>query len=57
MPITLPADLPAYNVLQREGGMVMADDRATRQDIRPLRIGLRLRARLLYCDANGDWRF
>ncbi|MGA1233692.1 MAG: homoserine O-succinyltransferase [Rhodobacteraceae bacterium] len=40
MPITLPADLPAYNVLQREGVMVMADDRATRQDIRPLRIGL-----------------
>ena len=40
MPITLPADLPAYNVLLREGVMVMADDRATRQDIRPLRIGL-----------------
>ena len=40
MPITLPADLPAYNVLQREGVMVMADDRATRQDIRPLRSGL-----------------
>ena len=40
MPITLPADRPAYNELQREGVMVMADDRATRQDIRPLRIGL-----------------
>ena len=40
MPIKLPADLPAYNVLTSEGVMVMADDRATRQDIRPLRIGL-----------------
>ena len=40
MPITLPADLPAYDVLSREGVMVMADTRAARQDIRPLRIGL-----------------
>ncbi len=40
MPITLPADLPAYDVLAREGVMVLADDRAMRQDIRPLRIGL-----------------
>lgn len=40
MPIKLPADLPAYDVLNREGVMVMSDDRATKQDIRPLRIGL-----------------
>jgi len=40
MPITLPSDLPAYSVLQREGVMVMSDDDAKRQDIRPLRIGL-----------------
>jgi homoserine O-succinyltransferase len=40
MPITLPADLPAYTVLAREGVMVLSDDRAMRQDIRPLRIGL-----------------
>ncbi len=40
MPIKLPADLPAFDVLTREGVSVMADDRAMRQDIRPLRIAL-----------------
>ncbi|RVV99881.1 homoserine O-succinyltransferase [Mesobaculum littorinae] len=40
MPIKLPADLPAYEVLSREGVMVMADALAASQDIRPLRIGL-----------------
>ena len=40
MPITLPENLPAYDVLTREGVNVMSDTRAARQDIRPLRIGL-----------------
>ncbi|MFQ6552273.1 homoserine O-succinyltransferase [Aestuariibius insulae] len=40
MPITLPASLPAFDVLTEEGVMVMAEDQAARQDIRPLRIGL-----------------
>lgn len=40
MPIKIPADLPAFDVLTREGVMVMTDDEASRQDIRPLRIGL-----------------
>jgi homoserine O-succinyltransferase len=40
MPITLPENLPAYDVLSREGVMVMSPDRAAHQDIRPLRIGL-----------------
>ena len=40
MPITLPETLPAFDVLEREGVMVMAQTRADRQDIRPLRIGL-----------------
>jgi len=40
MPITLPQDLPAYDILSREGVMVMTPDRARTQDIRPLRIGL-----------------
>ena len=40
MPITLPSNLPAYNVLQSEGVMVMDEGQAARQDIRPLRIGL-----------------
>ena len=40
MPITLPSDLPAFDVLTREGVMVMSDESAARQDIRPLRIGL-----------------
>jgi homoserine O-succinyltransferase/O-acetyltransferase len=40
MPIKLPASLPAYEILSREGIQVMAEDAAARQDIRPLRIGL-----------------
>ncbi len=40
MPITLPETLPAYDILAREGVMVMGSMRAARQDIRPLRIGL-----------------
>ena len=40
MPITLPETLPAYDVLLNEGVMVMSPERAARQDIRPLRIGL-----------------
>lgn len=40
MPIKIPADLPAFDVLKREGVMVMAEERARTQDIRPLRIGL-----------------
>ena len=40
MPIKLPEDLPAYDVLSREGVMVMSEDSASRQDIRPLRIAL-----------------
>ncbi|MEM7525046.1 MAG: homoserine O-succinyltransferase [Pseudomonadota bacterium] len=40
MPIKIPADLPAYDVLTREGVAVLAEDAALRQDIRPLQIGL-----------------
>ncbi|MEL6690210.1 MAG: homoserine O-succinyltransferase [Pseudomonadota bacterium] len=40
MPIKLPSDLPAYDVLSREGVMVMDEGEASRQDIRPLKIGL-----------------
>ncbi len=40
MPIKLPSSLPAYDVLSKEGVMVMAEDAAARQDIRPLRVGL-----------------
>jgi len=40
MPITLPETLPAFDVLSREGVMVMSEARAAHQDIRPLRIGL-----------------
>ena len=40
MPIKLPSDLPAFDVLTREGVMVMPEDAAARQDIRPLRIAL-----------------
>jgi len=40
MPITLPENLPAYDVLSSEGVMVMGEGRAADQDIRPLRIAL-----------------
>jgi homoserine O-succinyltransferase len=40
MPIKIPATLPAYDVLTREGVRVMDEDQAARQDIRPLRIAL-----------------
>lgn len=40
MPIKIPENLPAYDVLTREGVMVMSENQASRQDIRPLRIAL-----------------
>jgi len=40
MPIKLPSTLPAFDVLRNEGVMVMSDDAAMRQDIRPLRVAL-----------------
>lgn len=40
MPIKLPADLPAFDILTQEGVMVMDEGQAALQDIRPLRIGL-----------------
>jgi homoserine O-succinyltransferase len=40
MPIKIPATLPAYDVLRHEGVMVMSEETALRQDIRPLQIGL-----------------
>lgn len=40
MPIKIPSNLPAFDVLKKEGVMVMDDFHATRQDIRPLRLGL-----------------
>ncbi len=38
MPIKIPTDLPAYEVLSAENIFVMTHDRAIHQDIRPLRI-------------------
>ncbi|MEL6233911.1 MAG: homoserine O-succinyltransferase [Pseudomonadota bacterium] len=40
MPIKIPETLPAYEVLDREGVMVMSEATALRQDIRPIQIGL-----------------
>ena len=40
MPIKIPENLPAIDVLRREGVMVMGEDAALKQDIRPLQIGL-----------------
>ena len=38
MPIKIPADLPARSALESENIFVMTEDRAVRQDIRPLEI-------------------
>jgi len=40
MPIRIPSALPAHDVLQSEGVMVMSNEDAERQDIRPLQIAL-----------------
>ena len=40
MPIKIPNDLPARLTLEKEGVMIVTEDTASRQDIRPLRIGL-----------------
>ena len=40
MPIRLPANLPAFKTLSEEGVMMMSEDTAERQDIRPLEIAL-----------------
>jgi homoserine O-succinyltransferase len=40
MPIKIPRDLPAYNALTDERVFVMTEDRAERQDIRPLKIAI-----------------
>lgn len=40
MPIKIPDDLPARATLEAEGVMVMGEEAAVRQDIRPLQIGL-----------------
>ena len=40
MPINIPADLPARVTLEEENIFVMTEDRAARQDIRPLKIAI-----------------
>lgn len=40
MPIRVPNTLPAVPVLERENIVIMREDRAARQDIRPLRIAI-----------------
>ena len=40
MPIKLPADLPAYEVLKAERVPVMSEEAAAQQDIRPLEIAI-----------------
>jgi len=40
MPIKIPRALPAYEALNRERVFVMTEDRAERQDIRPLKVAI-----------------
>lgn len=40
MPIKIPTDLPARKILEDEGVLVIGEDDAIRQDIRPIRIAL-----------------
>ena len=38
MPIKIPSDLPAFALLESENVFVMPEERAIKQDIRPLKI-------------------
>ena len=40
MPIKIPKSLPAYEALSREQVFVMTEDRAEKQDIRPLKVAI-----------------
>ena len=40
MPLKIPSDLPAFNILKGENIFVMSDSRAESQDIRPLKIAI-----------------
>src|SRR5665647_1301484 len=40
MPINIPNNLPAINILKNENIFIMGEQRAAQQDIRPLRIAL-----------------
>ncbi|MDR1286502.1 MAG: homoserine O-succinyltransferase [Treponema sp.] len=40
MPITIPADLPACDILRGENVFVITESRAEHQDIRPLKVGI-----------------
>ena len=40
MPIKIPRDLPAFKVLSDENIFVMNNERAGKQDIRPLKIAI-----------------
>ena len=40
MPICIPNSLPAAQVLESENVFVMTEERASHQDIRPLKIGI-----------------
>jgi homoserine O-succinyltransferase len=40
MPIKIPTTLPAREILERENIFIMDEDRATHQDIRPLRVAI-----------------
>lgn len=40
MPIRIPSDLPAYDILRAEGVNIMSEETANRQEVRPLQIGL-----------------
>ena len=40
MPIKIPTDLPASQILTNENIFVMDADRASHQDIRPLKIAI-----------------
>ena len=38
MPVNVPNDLPAIDILRQENIFVMTEDRAVHQDIRPLEV-------------------
>ena len=40
MPIKIPSGLPARKILEAEGVLLIGEERATHQDIRPMQIAI-----------------
>ena len=57
MPIKIPQELPAWEIMQKENIFVMDELRAVSQDIRPLRLAiLNLMPTKINPDSAAPWK-